>query len=197
MATDCSGAATPELAWRALESKSAHAPSVTQWWACDIAPGPRAWLQRVLPGVALFADVVEREFKREDPNKTGIRGKVVGTSDSKEQVLRDDANLDVYVAGFSCSPWSPRGKKEGFAAEAAKTFFNVMRTIVVMRPKIVILENVPQILEQIEELLVALKTCEDYDFKVLNFQTSMGKFVSLTQIKDFILLYVFCVFSVI
>ena len=122
MATDCSGAATPELAWRALESKSAHAPSVTQWWACDIAPGPRAWLQRVLPGVALFADVVEREFKREDPNKTGIRGKVVGTGDSKERVLRDDANLDVYVAGFSCSPWSPRGKKKASLQKRPESF---------------------------------------------------------------------------
>ena len=168
MATDCSGAGTPELAWRELKAKSAQAPQANHIWACDIAPGPRAWIRRILPSIVLFADVVQREYL----NKNSIQGEVLGADSSKKNITRAEANLDVYIAGFMCSPWSPKGKREGFAAEAARTFFNVLKTIVVMRPRCAILENVPQILDQIQELLAALKTCKDYEFKVLKFQTS-------------------------
>ena len=125
-----------------------------------------------MPDVTLFADVVERTC----PDKNSIRGEVVGDdgcrADAHKTISRADANLDVYVAGFMCSPWSPKGKREGFAAEASKTFFNVMKTILVMRPRSAILENVPQILDQSEELVAALKTCRDYEFKVFKFQTT-------------------------
>ena len=168
MATDCSGAGTPELAWRKLEAKSAQAPQVNHIWACDIAPGPRAWIRRILPSIVLFADVVQREYL----DKNSIRGEVLGADSSKKNITRAEANLDVYIARFMCSPWSPKGKREGFAAEAVRTFFNVLKTIVVMRPRCTILENVLQILDQIQELLAALKTCKDYEFKVLKFQTS-------------------------
>ena len=168
MATDCSGAATPELAWQGLKAQSAQVPRVNHIWACDIAPGPRAWIRRILPSIILFTDVVQREY----PDKQGIRGEVVGAGPSKRQILRAEANLDVYIAGFMCSPWSPKGKREGFAAEAAKTFFNVLRTIVVMRPRCVILENVPQILDQAQELITALEICKGYEYKVLKFQTA-------------------------
>jgi site-specific DNA-cytosine methylase len=71
-----------------------------------------------------------------------------------------------------CSPWSPTGKREGFADEAAKTFFNILQTVIIMKPRAVILENVPQILQQADELIAALRTCKDYVFTALKFQTA-------------------------
>jgi site-specific DNA-cytosine methylase len=41
-----------------------------------------------------------------------------------------------------------------------------------MKPRAVILENVPQILQQADELIAALTTCKAYVFKVLTFQTA-------------------------
>jgi len=41
-----------------------------------------------------------------------------------------------------------------------------------MKPRAVILENVPQILQQADELIAALTTCKAYVFKVLKFQTA-------------------------
>ena len=96
----------------------------------------------------------------------------MGTRDSKTEISCAEANLDVYVAGFMCSPWSPKGQNEGFAAEAAKTFFNILPTVIIMKPRAVILENVPQILQQADELIAALTTRKAYVFNVLKFQTA-------------------------
>jgi site-specific DNA-cytosine methylase len=54
--------------------------------------------------------------------------------------------LDLYLAGFPCSPFSSAGKREGFEAHMATCFKYVMTTIKSVRPRGFILENVPGVL---------------------------------------------------
>ena len=76
---------------------------------CDIAPNSRKWL--ALPSSVqptyFFADLVQRSF-----TDTTITAKTLG---AKEITLtREDVDLDLYVAGFPCTPFSDKGKRGGW-----------------------------------------------------------------------------------
>ena len=53
--------------------------------------------------------------------------------------------LDLYVTGFPCSPFSQAGKRDGFEAAVANCFKATVATIKTVRPRAWILENVPQL----------------------------------------------------
>ena len=55
--------------------------------------------------------------------------------------LRD---LDIYVAGFPCQPWSSAGKQQGVFDEQGRGLIwtHILQFIIVAKPKCVILENV-------------------------------------------------------
>jgi site-specific DNA-cytosine methylase len=70
-----------------------------------------------------FADLIDRAF----PDKA-IRTK---TLDGTEITLtREAANLDLYVAGFPCTPFSDKGKRGGWQDNCLCTnsHINVMPT---------------------------------------------------------------------
>ncbi len=59
------------------------------------------------------------------------------------------ANVDVMTAGFPCQPFSVAGTKAGFADRRGRLFFEIIRLIRELgpqRPKILLLENVPYLL---------------------------------------------------
>jgi DNA (cytosine-5)-methyltransferase 1 len=54
--------------------------------------------------------------------------------------------MDIITGGFSCQPFSIAGKKEGFNDERSNVFFKIISIIKHHNPRIVILENVKNLL---------------------------------------------------
>lgn len=163
MATDCSGLGAPEEAWSMLV-QAAGWPTAECVFACDIAPASRRWLELHAKPNHIFADITLRAFAVDQVLATDLSGQHI-------KLTRDDAKLDLYVAGFMCTPFSDKGKRLGWQAgggglkvsagccsaarglgpgvgawgcedEAAKTFCNCVRTIKALRPRVAVLENV-------------------------------------------------------
>ncbi len=67
---------------------------------------------------------------------------VTKTLDDKKFVCKQSSNLDLYVCGFMCTPFTPNGRKLAWQDEATNTFWSAIKTIMCLRPKVFILENV-------------------------------------------------------
>ena len=76
---------------------------------CDIAPNSRKWL--ALPSSVqptyFFADLVQRSF-----TDTTITAKTL--DDNEITLTREAVDLDLYVAGSPCTPFSDKGKRGGW-----------------------------------------------------------------------------------
>ncbi|MGM9552238.1 MAG: DNA (cytosine-5-)-methyltransferase [Clostridia bacterium] len=59
----------------------------------------------------------------------------------------DIPNFDVLTAGFPCQPFSIAGLQKGFEDRDGNHFFEIIRIIKAKRPKVVFLENVPNLIE--------------------------------------------------
>ena len=55
--------------------------------------------------------------------------------------------VDVLAAGFPCQPFSVCGKKQGFSDERGNLFFEIMRAVDVIHPRVIFLENVANLTE--------------------------------------------------
>ncbi len=95
------------------------------WWAdegfypaafCEIDPLCAALLERHFPGVANLGDVTTADFST--------------------------VEADAIVAGFPCQDLSNAGKRAGLAGTRSGLFWEVVRAIRVVRPRIILLENV-------------------------------------------------------
>ena len=60
-------------------------------------------------------------------------------------ITRQDADLDIYVCEFMCTPFTPNRERKGWADENAKTFWSALKTIATLRPRTFVLENVKAI----------------------------------------------------
>jgi len=58
----------------------------------------------------------------------------------------DIPDIDIYVCGFPCQPFSIAGERKGFNDKRGNIFFNCLDVIKAKKPKIFILENVKGIL---------------------------------------------------
>ncbi len=78
------------------------------------------------------------EYKIFDMDKI----KTMNEKEIKEMVSK--SKIDVIAAGFPCQTFSIAGKREGFNSEDTRgtQFFNVLKLVEVLKPKIVFLENV-------------------------------------------------------
>lgn len=106
LATDCSGLGAPELAWNILSTTGGVQPA-QHIFACDIAPASRQWLERHAKPRYLFADLSARVFGRSYIAARTVAGEVI-------KLTRSDALVDLYVAGFMCTPFSDKGKRGGW-----------------------------------------------------------------------------------
>ena len=56
-------------------------------------------------------------------------------------------DFDVLVGGFPCQPFSIAGRQKGFDDKRGNLFFEITRIMNAKRPKVVFLENVPNLME--------------------------------------------------
>jgi site-specific DNA-cytosine methylase len=132
LATDCSGTGSPEMALMTIQPGGFDPDLV---FACDILPCSRTFLRENVQPTVLFKDLNGRKFEHDSIVGETVDGKTI-------RITRRDSDLDLYVVGFPCTPFSTRGTRKGFADVATKTFWQVTKTITVIRPRIAILENV-------------------------------------------------------
>lgn len=62
--------------------------------------------------------------------------------DIRKRNIKDVPNIDLYVCGFPCQPFSIAGERKGLNDERGNVFFSCLEVIKVKQPKYFILENV-------------------------------------------------------
>jgi DNA (cytosine-5)-methyltransferase 1 len=122
--TDCSGIEAPIAALRQLKIPHRH------MWSSDI---DKYVIQSIKANY-------EPEILFGDPDGPYPNGDITQRDHSKLP------NIDLYVAGFPCQPFSVAGKQEGFNDQRGNVFWSCLDVIETKRPKYFILENVKGIL---------------------------------------------------
>lgn len=82
-----------------------------------------------------------RTYHHNFPNTNLIEG------DIKRIATSDIPDCDVLTAGFPCQPFSIAGLQKGFKDRDGNLFFEITRIIDAKRPKVVFLENVPNLMK--------------------------------------------------
>ena len=82
-----------------------------------------------------------RTYRHNFPSTNLIEG------DIKRIATSDIPDCDVLTAGFPCQPFSIAGLQKGFKDRDGNLFFEITRIIDAKRPKVVFLENVPNLME--------------------------------------------------
>lgn len=79
-------------------------------------------------------------------------------------------DIDLYVAGFPCQPFSTAGSQKGLNDPRANVMFSVIETINIKKPKYFILENVKAFKnnEAFQILLKSIDKSYNIQYKVLN-----------------------------
>ena len=67
--------------------------------------------------------------------------------DIRQIDLHKIPKFDVLTAGFPCQPFSVMGKQEGFADPRGTMYYEILRVIDVVKPSVVLLENVKNLVE--------------------------------------------------
>jgi DNA (cytosine-5)-methyltransferase 1 len=82
----------------------------------------------------------------------------------KDILKRDHTQLpqlDFYICGFPCQPFSKVGKRKGFEDLRGMIFFECVETIKITNPKVFVLENVREILKE-QIIFTTLKNLDKY-----------------------------------
>lgn len=88
-------------------------------WQCESEPFPRRVLARHWPGVPIYDDVRTMGIDQEIPY------------------------VDLICGGFPCTDLSLAGKGAGLDGEASSLWFEFARILRLVRPRYVVVENVP------------------------------------------------------
>ena len=105
---------------------------LAMFFACDTDGKCIDYVKRNYSPTHTAADVFERNWT--DGNL------VLSTGELLE--FPKPGAIDLYVAGFTCGPWSMRGNRLGFNTKAGHLCFAVSKTIDVLQPAFYVVENV-------------------------------------------------------
>lgn len=82
-----------------------------------------------------------KTYKCNFPNTKLIHG------DIKNIDFASLEKVDIITAGFPCQPFSVCGNKQGFSDKRGNLFFEIMRAVDAINPKVIFLENVANLTE--------------------------------------------------
>jgi DNA (cytosine-5)-methyltransferase 1 len=105
--------------------------------------------------------------------KENYSPEILYEQDIRTRKVEDIPDIDLYVCGFPCQPFSNAGRKKGFKDNRGNVFFECIKVIKHKKPSFFILENVKGILKKDiwDVIYTELKTLENiYNivWKVLN-----------------------------
>lgn len=94
-------------------------------------------------------------------------------------------DFDVLVAGFPCQPFSIAGRQRGFNDRRGNLFFEITRIIDKRRPKIVFLENVPNLMQHDngKTFLVIYNSLAQFGYTVFYKIMAGNEYGNLPQIR--------------
>lgn len=82
----------------------------------------------------ILCDVNQRDFQPSSFTSTDAGG--------VQRAFGKIDDVDIFLAGVSCRPWSMHGSRRGWSHPEAKTLLSALKTVVCCEPKIWLLENV-------------------------------------------------------
>ena len=93
--------------------------------------------------------------------------------------------FDVLTAGFPCQPFSIAGKQEGFRDKRGNLFFEISRVVDEKRPKVILLENVPNLINHDDgrTFLVIFNSLAQFGYSVYYKVLSGNEYGNLPQIR--------------
>lgn len=102
-------------------------------------------------------------------------------------------DFDVLTAGFPCQPFSVAGRQRGFGDKRGNLFFEITRIIDSKRPKVVFLENVPNLMEHDEgkTFLVIFNSLAQFGYSVYYKVMAANEYCNLPQIRKRIYIVAF------
>lgn len=120
-----------------------------------------------------------RTYRYNFPNANLVEGDIKKIS---EDMIPD---FDVLVAGFPCQPFSIAGLQKGFKDRDGNLFFEITRIIEKKRPKVVFLENVPNLMEHDEgkTFLVIYNSLAQLGYAVYYRILAANEYGNLPQIR--------------
>lgn len=120
-----------------------------------------------------------RTYRHNFPNTNLIEG------DIKRIATSDIPDCDVLTAGFPCQPFSIAGLQKGFKDRDGNLFFEITRIIDAKRPKVVFLENVPNLMEHDDgkTFLVIFNGLAQFGYTVYYRVLASNNYGNLPQIR--------------
>ena len=138
MDTDCAGIEAPAIALRQLQDAFRGIDInfvVRHRFPCELLPECQRYIRAFIEPEHMFGDVLAREWR----NGSCWCPDVL----DNDRLAELPVDVDLYVVGFSCEPWSTRHVQSAcFFDDGAKIFFAARAYILHGRPKIAVLENV-------------------------------------------------------
>ncbi len=94
-------------------------------------------------------------------------------------------DFDVLTAGFPCQPFSIAGLQKGFKDRDGNMFFEITRIVDAKRPKIIFLENVPNLIEHDngKTFLVIYNSLAQFGYAVYYRVLASNEYGNLPQIR--------------
>lgn len=106
-------------------------------------------------------------------------------ADIRKVSVADIPNFDVLTAGFPCQPFSIAGRQRGFEDKRGNLFFEITRIVDAKRPKVIFLENVPNLMEHDEgrTFLVIFNSLAQFGYSVYYKVMIANEYGNLPQIR--------------
>ena len=106
-------------------------------------------------------------------------------ADIRKVSVADIPDFDVLTAGFPCQPFSIAGRQKGFEDKRGNLFFEITRIVDAKRPKVIFLENVPNLIEHDEgrTFLVIFNSLAQFGYSVYYKVMAANEYGNLPQIR--------------
>ena len=134
-------------------------------------------------------------FEIEWANEIDIKSCTTYTKNLKHNIICDDikninpdllSNVDILTGGFPCQAFSIAGNKQGFNDERGAIFFELIRIVKQIKPRVVFLENVKNLKSHNEgkTLQYIIKTLEELGYFVTHNVLNTCEYSDLPQNRE-------------